>query len=128
MSIQKNLKTQLEEFKLNQHQDEGFYNFYDWFCSKKSLEKRALKLFKKLEKISNSNKINLENNYSTFKNNCPMTGETYDDFRICEIETGDVIFNVSFRKDFCEIWGKENDFAEHILKGSWEDVKNYFLK
>jgi hypothetical protein len=46
-----------------------------------------------------------------------MVGPTYDDFRICEIETGDVVFTVvplcshSWK---AEIWGRANGFAGPI--------------
>ena len=26
-----------------------------------------------------------------------------------------------------DVWGKENDFKEPLVEGSWKDIKNWFL-
>ena len=58
-----------------------------------------------------------EKHYVFFKNNCPMVGPTYDDFRICDLETGDVVFTViptCSHSGTAEIWGQANKFAGPI--------------
>jgi len=40
-----------------------------------------------------------------------------DDFRICDRETGDVIWNVTPTSGRVEVWGSENHFSEPIFDG-----------
>ena len=62
---------------------------------------------------------------TVFKNNCPCNGSLYDDFRICDVKTGEVIYTIvpsdGFKKTKGKaiVWGRENDFEEpcHILEG-----------
>jgi hypothetical protein len=106
--------------------------WYDWFCSDKALFHRTKTLVGKLKQIVNSVKIDQDNCYVFFKNNCPMVGELYDDFRICDIETRDVIWTIvpksghSICEGKGEVWGKVNDFKEVIVEGTWEDILQYF--
>lgn len=108
--------------------------WYDWFCRDSSLVNKTKKLYKKLIRISKSKKFNLDKTYVFFKNNCPMYGSLYDDFRICDIRTGNVIFTItpsnghSSGKGIAEVWGKENDFQEPLVEGKWKDVVNWFLE
>lgn len=107
--------------------------WFDWFCKDTALINKGISLIKKLKAISKSNKFDNEKTYVFFKNNCPCVGNLYDDFRICDIETQDVIYTVipksGFKKDNCEaqVWGKENDFKEPIISGTWKEIKNWFL-
>ena len=114
--------------------DSGCFNFYDWFCSDKALENKSIKLFKQVKTfIKHHPEINLDTHYVFFKNNCPIVGSLYDDFRICDIEEGNVIFTVtpsrvinsgnqryahSHRQTKSEIWARSNDFKEPIKEAS----------
>ena len=106
--------------------------WYDWFSRDTSLPAKTQKLGKKVLQLMKSSKIDAENNYVFFKNNCPMNGSLYDDFRICSMETGDVIYTVipscghESSKGQAQIWGRENDFDGPIITGSWNDVKQFF--
>lgn len=108
--------------------------WYDWFCSEKSLENRVNKLLKKLDSISESTKFDSDKTYVFFKNNCPIDGKLYDDFRICDIETGDVIYTIipasghSIHNGIGQVFGRENNFEKPIFEGSWKEIKNWFLK
>lgn len=109
---------------------EDFVNslWYDWFCRDSSLFKKGVSLIKKLNQIAASKKFDNDKTYVIFKNNCPLYGRLYDDFRICDIETGNVIYTVvpkSGHKGF--VWGKENDFKEPLFEGSWKEIKAWFL-
>ena len=123
--------------------DEGKFNspdvqaqieagWYDWFCKDTSLANKTKKLVSKLKQIVNSPKIDQDKMYVFFKNNCPVFGSLYDDFRICSLETGDVIYTITpasghnSDKGTATLWGKENNFHEAIIEGTWEDIKNYF--
>ena len=111
---------------------EKFFGFYDWFCTEKSLERRAKSLFSKFKKIAKSPKININTMYLWFKNNCPVGGRLYDDFRISDLSSGNVIFTVTpssgFDSNFsqAELWGKANEFKGPIIMGTYQDIINWF--
>ena len=102
----------------SQGQNDTCYNFYDWFCKDSSLRNKSWKLMKQVKTFLKHNpQIDLLEHYVFFKNNCPMRGPLYDDFRICNIETGDVVFTVIPKcghSGLAEIWGRENDFKGPI--------------
>lgn len=106
--------------------------WYDWFCSDQTLLPRLQGMYPKVKAISKSSKINPDTMYVFFKNNCPMDGKLYDDFRICDMKSGDVIWTISpslgYTKSFgtSEVWGMENDFDEAIVSGNMMDVLKYF--
>lgn len=106
--------------------------WYDWFCRETSLMNKTLSLGKKVKRIAKSSKVNVDTMYVFFKNNCPMVGTLYDDFRICDLETGDVIFTVipknghTSRKGITEIWGRENEFKEPLYEGDWQGALKWF--
>ena len=109
--------------------------WYDWFCKNSSLPAKTVKLVSRLRSISLSPKIDLDKNYVFFKNNCPGDGRLYDDFRICDRRTGDVIYTVvpscgynTEDKGKAMVYGRENEFEKPLTKGTWKDIKNYFLK
>ncbi len=137
MSENVSLRVWLENY------EKGLYNsedvetmcnagWYDWFCSDFTLSSRLKNLYPKVKAISNSSKVDIDKVYVFFKNNCPMNGKLYDDFRICDIETGDVIWTISpavgYTKTFgrSEVWGVENDFEKPIVSGDMMDVLKYF--
>lgn len=107
----------------------GFFYFFDWFCRGYALEDRARKIMPKAIKFAKRKKVDLDNTYVMFKNNCPMTGSLYDDFRICDLATGDVIWTVTPASGHdniygqAEIWGIENNFSSEIAKApSWSEL------
>jgi hypothetical protein len=104
--------------------------WYDWFCKEQSLIRRGQSMLTKLKSISKSNKFDNDKCYVFFKNNCPMSGPLYDSFSICDIETGDVLFWVTAKSGhsgLAEVVSRDNDY-DIIIKGSWKEVKDYFLK
>jgi hypothetical protein len=97
------------------------FNFYDWFCKETSLKNKASKLFPAAKRFAQKMEINLDTHYVFFKNNCPINGSLYDDFRIVDIETGDVVFTVIPKcghSGKTEVWGAENDFKEPLFKAN----------
>lgn len=107
--------------------------WYDWFCKDSSLNRKGKDLLKKLKMIASSKKFDNDKCYVFFKNNCPLYGSLYDDFRICDKETGDVLYCVvpksGHKRDEGrgQLFGIDNDFKEPIIEGSWRDIKKWFL-
>jgi len=55
-----------------------------------------------IKQIKAGGKVDLETSYVWFKNNCPLSGPLYDDFRIADIETNNNLIVVQidcFRND-----------------------------
>jgi hypothetical protein len=106
--------------------------WYDWFCRDTSLLGKTRVLGRKVKQLMKSNKINVDTQYVWFKNNCPMFGHLYDDFRIADMETGDVIYTVipscghTSSKGQAQVWGRENNFQGPLVTGTWKDVKAFF--
>lgn len=128
------IKTWIENF------DKGEYNsparhiqclagWYDWFCRDSSLAGKTQKLGTKLKQIAKSKKIDIEKQYVWFKNNCPLAGPLFDDFRIVDQESGNTVYTIIPRSGFtgkAEVYGRENDFQEPIVSGTWRDVVKFF--
>jgi hypothetical protein len=117
------------EFDSNDRSVQIEAGWYDWFCSDTALASKTKALGKKLTQLIKSEKIDVENMYVFFKNNCPMNGPLYDDFRICDMKTGDVIFNITPKSGHsgkAEVWGKENSFQYPLASGKWKDIKIFF--
>lgn len=106
--------------------------WYDWFCRDTSLANKTKRLAPMVKRIAKSGKINTETMYVWFKNNCPMCGRLYDDFRFADIETGDVQYTIvpssghECSRGKAEVWGVDNGFKEPLVKGTWKDVCNFF--
>lgn len=110
--------------------------WYDYFCKASSLVNKGRVLIRKLKKIYKLNELSgrkyfdPNKTYVFFKNNCPFCGNLYDDFRICDLETKEVIFTIQVnrydQKHSAELWGQPNNFEGAILEGSIKDVYNYF--
>ena len=106
------------------------HNFYDWFCRDSSLVKKEAALKSKVASLVLSRKIDIDKHYVWFKNNCPMNGPLYDDFRIADMETQDTLWAVIPKcghSGKAEVWGAENHFAGPIVSGTWDDVYNFFM-
>ena len=118
MASEVTIKEVLEDFsKLDE-----YYNFYDWFCSEKALEKRAKSLLAKLKFLVNEGLINSETNYVWFKNNCPMNGRLYDDFRISS-KDGEFLGGFCPRSghkaledESCSFWIIKPEYKEYRFK------------
>jgi len=125
------IREQLSEWDLNKlilsntgQINDQCWNFWDWFCSDKSLERRAKLLMPKVKKFVKEFNVDIDNNYVWFKNNCPVHGSLYDDFRISDIETSNVLYTVTPKTghdvDYdkkAEIWSRENDFDGPLFTG-----------
>ena len=120
------LRQQLEAFEngifldSDGSKDSGCFVFYDWFCRDSSLKNKSIKLFKQVKLFVKMKDVDLDSTYVFFKNNCPVGGSLYDDFRICNYDSGNVIFTVTPKSGHtgqAELWGKDNNFEEPIKTG-----------
>ena len=69
--------------------------------------------------LKHNPQIDLLEHYVFFKNNCPVNGPLYDDFRICDVESGNVIYTVIPKcghSGKAEIWGRKDDGEFGMLK------------
>ncbi len=123
------LRQQLEAFAMNTWigtLGHCFY-FYDWFCRDHSLQRKAKTLMPKVKKFIKAMNIDVDDAYVFFRNNCSFNGSLYDDFRICNVATGDVIYTVIPRcghgANQSELWGVSNGFQGPIATASnWKQL------
>ena len=123
------LRDQLEAFSNGTILDNSCFYFYDWFCKDGSLERKARSLMTKVKRFVKAAKIDPDKTYVFFKNNSPLYGNLYDDFRICDRETGDVIYTIvprlghNKRMGEAEAWGNANSFKEPLVNAkSWKEL------
>lgn len=64
--------------------------WYDWFCRDSSLARKTKAMGSIVKQIKDGGKVDLDGSYVWFKNNCPLNGPLYDDFRIASLEDGEV--------------------------------------
>lgn len=108
--------------------------WFDWFCRDSALARKTQSLGKKVLSIMDSLKIDKDTNYVFFKNNCPCVGPFYDQFSICDIKSGDVLFCVQrlekgshgAEKARWEVFGANNGFQAPVMHGTWNEVKKWF--
>lgn len=68
--------------------------WYDWFCKDSSLKGKTYRMGSIIQQVKDGGKVDLDNWYVWFKNNCPLNGPLYDDFRFANLKTGDVMFTI----------------------------------
>ena len=90
--------------------EDDYFGFFDWFCTERGLKSRMLKLKGRIAYLVKMGVIDGDKNYVILKNNCPLDGELYDDFRVIDIETDEMICGLTpssgfnSRKGKCEFW------------------------
>lgn len=91
--------------------------WYDWFCKDSSLANKTKKMGNIVRQVKRGGKVNLNDWYVWFKNNCPLNGPLYDDFRFASLETGDVQFtiqiNCCWNKHRYAVYGRTPDGEGH---------------
>lgn len=137
--MEMSIKTFVERFK------RGDFNYsstriqceagwYDWFCNDSALAGKTKKLGAKVCKIANSKRFNKETSYVFFKNNCPFVGALYDQFSICDIESGNVLYccqhlekgSHGCDKAHWELYDADVSFEKPVVSGTWREVEKYF--
>lgn len=107
--------------------------WYDWFCKDTSLSNKTKRMGSIIKRIKDGGKVDLDKTYVWFKNNCPLNGPLYDDFRIAEINTGDVLFTTQI--DCCwndkkyTVHGRYNNFEKPLFEtDTVKELINWFNK
>jgi len=104
-------------------------NFFDWFCSDNALVRKQKALDAKVRKLAKSKLVDPDKMYVFYKNNCPVRGPIYDDIRICDMVTGDVVFTVTPKSGHtgkAEVHGPSNMFMAPLASGTWKEVLAFF--
>ena len=98
--------------------------WYDWFCKDSSLKNKTYRMGNIIKGIREGGKVDLLNYYIWFKNNCPLNGPLYDDFRFASLEMGDTMFTIQI--DCCwnnrkySVYGRTPDGNFHSEKPLFE--------
>lgn len=61
--------------------------WYDLFCKDRSLVNKTKRMGNIIKQIKPGGKIDIDNSYVRFNNNCPLDEQLYDDFRISDINS-----------------------------------------
>lgn len=94
--------------------------WYDWFCRDESLKNKLKKMGNIVKQIKDGGKVNLDETYVWFKNNCPVAHPLYDDFRIARIDNSEVQFTVQisspWEKKRYTVYGISNVFLKPLFE------------
>jgi len=113
--------------------------WYDWFCNDEELYRRFKRIAPKIEWFAELGIVDLDKTYVFLKNNCPLVGNLYDDFRICDLKTGEVIFTIVPKSGHknqelkAELWGRverrtSEGFKLLINTKNWSSLKLEIIK
>jgi len=107
--------------------------WFDWFCRDTSLANKTKKMGNIIKQIKGGGKVDLETSYVWFKNNCPLSGPLYDDFRIADIENNNNLIVVQidcFRNDTkYTVYERLDGFEKPVFKtDSSRELVNWFNK
>lgn len=107
--------------------------WYDWKCRDTTLVNKTRYLGEKLKQLAASGKIDVDTTFIFFVNEEPKSGHLTDKIRICDHETGDVLWTIVPRsgaaKNFgkSEVWQKVDEgHYERVYEGNWRGVKSMF--
>ncbi len=136
------LQSWIGAFLLNEYESQDVKTqikagWYDWFCKDSSLVKKTKRMGNIISKLREGGKVNFKNWYVWFKNNCPLNGPLYDDFRFADLETGEVQFTIQL--DCCwnqkkyTVYGRTPDGEFHSDEPLFEtdsvkELINWFNK
>ena len=107
------------EFQSNDFKTQVDAGWYDWFCKTTSLRNKTYKMGRIIKQVKDGGKVDLDNWYVWFKNNCPMNGPLYDDFRFALLTTGDVMFTIQI--DCCWSNHKYSVYGRKPVNGEYEN-------
>lgn len=108
--------------------------WYDWFCKDRSLVNKTKRMGNIIKQIKPGGKIDLESSYVWFKNNCPLDGPLYDDYRIADINSDSTLLVIQVdnrsNKYRYTVFDRLNDFETQVFESKslrevikWLNVK-----
>lgn len=110
----------LEDFDSKDIKTQINAGWYDWFCKDSSLRNKTYRMGKIITQLREGGKIDFSNWYVWFKNNCPLNGPLYDDFRFARLDNGEVQFTIQldccFNTKRYTVYGRKNDFNEPLFE------------
>lgn len=111
---------QNNEFESKDFKTQVAAGWYDWFCKTESLRNKTYRMGNIVKQVKHGGKVDLDNWYVWFKNNCPMSGPLYDDFRFADMKNGDVQFTIQIdccwsKHKYC-VYGRKNGFKEPLFE------------
>ncbi len=106
----------------------------DWFCKDGVLTNRGETLKNFLIQVAEANKGRFDpaETFVVFKDNYPLWGSRYDDIRICDVKTEDVLFIIIWSSGFDAnkgsslLFSRKNGFDGPLVEGTFDDVLGYF--
>ena len=94
--------------------------WYDWFCKDTSLANKTKRMGQIVKQVKDGGKIDLDAWYVWFKNNCPLNGPLFDDFRFARQDNGEVQFtiqlNCCWNNHKFTVYGRKNEFKEPLFE------------
>lgn len=104
--------------------------WYDWFCKDSSLVNKTKRMGNIIKQIKPGGKVDLDSSFVWFKNNCPLEGALYDDFRISDIESDITLLVIQIEnKNYASrytLFHISNDFkAPVFVTNSIKDTINW---
>lgn len=123
------------EFDSYSHLKQLEAGWFDWWCRDTALPRKTAFLGGKVARIQKSKRFDADKTYVFFKNNCPMVGKLYDQFSICDLATGDVLFCAQYLEKgshgcehaHWELYDRNVGFGDPVVNGTWRDVEKYFM-
>ena len=108
------------EYSNNDTETQIKAGWYDWFCKSTSLRNKTYRMGSIIKQIKVGGKVDLDSWYVWFKNNCPMVGPLFDDFRFADIDTGNVQMTIQIDSPWSEhkyaVYGRTPSGKEY-----WDD-------
>lgn len=121
--MDRNIKDWQKAFKKGRFDSDGAQydaGWYDWFCKDTSLKNKTKRLGSIIKQIKDGGKVDLDKNYVWFKNNCPLCGPLYDAIMLADMETKEVLMNISCNdtreKSKYVVYSRENNFEKPVAQ------------
>ncbi|QLY40192.1 hypothetical protein HF295_04665 [Hujiaoplasma nucleasis] len=108
------------DFESRDYQVQCEAGWYDWFCRETSLAGKTKRMGNIIKQVKDGGKVNLDTMYVWFKNNCPLQGPLYDDFRFASIEIGDTLLTIQIASIHNDkrytVYGRKNHFDKPLFE------------